>query len=76
VQAQAVLFAVDDEDDRPIPGAIALARDGETVDIGGMHLRAGAFSYPAIEFMAVPSLAAVVLGTLVLVTGFLLQKHT
>jgi hypothetical protein len=73
-QAQAVLFAVDDEDDRPLPGAIAFARDGETVDIGGLHLRAGAFSYPAIEFMAVPSLVAVVLGALAVVAGFLLKN--
>ncbi len=74
VPAQAVLFAVDDEDDRPLPGAIALARDGETVDVGGLHLRAGAFSYPAIEFMAVPSLVAVVLGALAVVAGFLLRS--
>jgi hypothetical protein len=74
VQAQAVLFAVDDEDDRPLPGAIALARDGETVDVGGLHLRAGAFSYPAIELMAVPSLVAVVLGALAIVAGFLLKN--
>lgn len=75
VQAQAVLFAVDDEDDRPLPGAIALARDGETVDIGGIHLRAGAFSYPAIEFVAVPSLVTVVLGALAIVGGFLLKNE-
>jgi hypothetical protein len=74
-QAQAVLFAVDDEDDRPLPGAIALARDGETVDIGGLHLRAAAFSYPAIEFVAVPSLVAVVLGALAIAGGFLLKKE-
>jgi hypothetical protein len=75
VQARAVLFAVDDEDDRPLPGAIALARDGETVDVGGLHLRAGAFSYPAIEFVAVPSLVAVVLGALAIAGGFLLKNE-
>jgi hypothetical protein len=75
VQAQAVLFAVDDEDDRPLPGAIALARDGETVDVGGLHLRAGAFRYPAIEFVAVPSLVAVVLGALAIVGGFFLKSE-
>jgi hypothetical protein len=73
-QSQAVLFAVDDEDDRPLPGAIAFAREGETVAVGGLHLRAGAFSYPAIEFVAVPSLVAVVLGALAIVAGFLLKN--
>jgi hypothetical protein len=71
VQGQAVLFAVDDEDDRPITGAIAFARNGETADIGGLHLRAESFTYPAIELMAVPSTSAVVLAALALGAGFL-----
>jgi hypothetical protein len=71
-QAQAVLFAVDDEYDRPLPGAIAFARDGETVDIGGLHLRAGTLRYPAIELMAVPSLSAVILAAVALGAGILI----
>jgi hypothetical protein len=52
-QTAEVLFAVDDEDDRPIPNAIAMAQDGDTVDVGGLRLRAALFSYPAIEYIAV-----------------------
>jgi hypothetical protein len=74
VQAQAVLFAVDDEDDRPLPNAIGLARDGETVELGGLRLRAGLFTYPAIEYVAVPSLIAVVIGALAIAGGFLLKS--
>jgi hypothetical protein len=74
VQAPAVLFAVDDEDDRPLPGAIGLARDGQTVALGGLRLRAELLSYPAIEFVAVPSLVAVVLGALAVAGGFLLKS--
>jgi hypothetical protein len=70
VPAQAVLFAVDDQDDRPLPGAIVLAHDGETVEAGGLRLRPAIFTYPAVEFVAVPSLLAVVVGALALVAGF------
>ena len=73
-QGQAVLFAVDDEDDRPLPNAIALAKDGEVVRLDGLRLRADLFSYPAIEFVAVPSLVAVALGALVVAGGFLLKS--
>jgi hypothetical protein len=71
----AVLFAVDDQDDRPLPGAIVLARDGETIDAGGLRLRAGLLSYPAVELMAVPSLAAVILAAIAMVAGFLLAPR-
>lgn len=74
IQAAAVLFAVDDEDDRPLPGAIGLARDGETVALGGLRLRAELMSYPAVEFVAVPSLLAVVLSALAVAGGFLLKS--
>jgi hypothetical protein len=67
-----VLFAVDDEDDRPIPGAIAFAHNGETVDIAGLHLRAETFRFPAIEVIAVPSPSAVILAALALGAGFLI----
>lgn len=72
VAGEAILFAVDDEDDRPIPGAIAFVHDGETAAIGGLQLRAQTLRYPAIELMAVPSPAAVILAALALVAGFLI----
>ena len=71
-QGQAVLFAVDDEDDRPIPGAIAFAHNGETVDIAGLRLRSEVFRFPAIEVIAVPSPSAVILAALALGAGFLI----
>jgi hypothetical protein len=67
----AVLFAVDDDEERPLAHAIALARDGQTLRLGGLLLRASVISYPAVEIMAVPSLAAAVVGILVLSAGFI-----
>jgi hypothetical protein len=58
----AVLFAVDDQDDRPLPGAIALAEDGQSIRLGGLLLRPDVLEYPAVEMVAAPSLAAVVIG--------------
>jgi hypothetical protein len=75
ILSAAVLFAVDDQDDRPLPGAIVLARDGETVAAGGLRLRAGLLSYPAVELMAAPSLVAVILAAISIVAGFLLAPR-
>lgn len=66
--AAAVLFAVDDENDRPIPSAIHLARSGETVEVGGVRLRAQIVTYPAVEVIAAPSLPATI-AACVLVAG-------
>lgn len=71
----AVLFAVDDENDRPLPNAIVAARSGTTVGVGGLLLHTIVFSYPAVEIVAVPSLAAVVIGALFLLAG-LVAKGT
>lgn len=64
-----VLFAVDDEADRPIPGAIAVARDGSAVDLAGLRLRPTLTSYPALAYHAVPMPAIVGLGILVVLMG-------
>ena len=69
----AVLFAVDDENDRPLRNAIAAVRTGANVGVGGLLLRAVVFSYPAVDVVAVPSLAAAVAGAL-LVFGGLIAK--
>ncbi len=66
--APAVLFAVDDQADRPLPHAIRLARSGETIQAGGVRLRGVIATYPAVDVIAAPSLPAVIAG-LVLVVG-------
>ncbi len=73
--APAVLFAVDDDDDRPLPRAIALCPDGRSVSVGGLSLHATVLQYPAMEVLAVPSLVAVALGTLLVFGGLLATKR-
>lgn len=65
----AVLFAVDDDADRPLPHAIALCPDGQSVTVGGLSLRAAVLVYPAIEVVAIPSLVVVGIGTLLVFAG-------
>ena len=65
----AVLFALDDDTDRPLPHAIALCPDGQSVTVGGLSLQAAVLAYPAIEVVAVPSFVAVGFGTLLVLGG-------
>jgi hypothetical protein len=65
----AVLFAVDDERDRPLPHAIALSAGGRAVRVGGLWLRATVAGYPAVEVVATPNVAAVAIGTLLVLGG-------
>jgi hypothetical protein len=65
----AVLFAVDDENDRPIAGAIALDPDGQTVAVGSLRLHATVLTYPAVDVIAVPALAPVAIGALLVLGG-------
>lgn len=71
----AVLFAVDDDSDRPLPHAIALCPDGQSVVIGGLSLHAAVLQYPALEIVPVPSLVALVLGTLLVLGGFITVRR-
>lgn len=64
----AVLFAVDDENDRPLPQAIALAT-GAAVRVGGLLLRATVTTYPTVEIVAAPALFVVALGALLVLAG-------
>jgi hypothetical protein len=64
----AVLFAVDDQNDRPLANAIRLARSGQDIVDGGLRLRAQIVTYPAVEVIAVPSLPATI-AALALVAG-------
>lgn len=69
IEIPAVLFAVDDDNDRPLPHAIALAPDGQTANVGGLTLRAVVLGYPAVEVVAVPQLTAAVAGSLLVIAG-------
>jgi hypothetical protein len=66
----AVLFAVDDGSGRQLPGGIVLARDGESVSVGGVQLRADVMLYPAVTAASVPSLPATIIGVLLIAGGF------
>lgn len=70
----AVLFAVDDEDDRPLPHAIAVAISGQTVPVESLLLRPIVLQYPSVEAIAVPSLPAVALGTFLLLGGLIARS--
>ncbi len=67
--AASVLFAVDDDDGRLVPGGIGFAPAGESVDLGGLRLRATLGTYPALAISAVPLTPALLLGCALLVAG-------
>lgn len=67
----AVLFAVDDENDRPLPHGIVLGPDGQTVRAGGLTLRATLQSYPAVTVSFTPNVVAVGAGALSFLAGLL-----
>jgi len=68
--APSVLFAVDDDDGRLVPGGIGFAPSGRSVALGGLRLRATLGTYPAIAVSAVPLPPALWLGTLLALGGF------
>ncbi|HYL26953.1 MAG TPA: hypothetical protein VEW74_03900, partial [Candidatus Nitrosotalea sp.] len=67
--APAVLFAVDDEHERPVPHSIALSAAGRPVQAGDLRLRGVVGSYPGVEVVAAPNIFAVVLGWLLVLGG-------
>jgi hypothetical protein len=73
----AVLFAVDDENDRPLPHAIVLSAGGAAVRAGGLLLRADVTRYPEIEVIWAPNIAVVAVGTLLVLAGLvaLMPRH-
>jgi hypothetical protein len=68
--APAVLFAVDDEHERPVPHSIALSAAGAPVTAGDLRLRGIVGSYPGVEVVAAPNIFAVVVGWLLVLGGF------
>ena len=67
--APAVLFAIDDENDRPLPHAIGFAASGRSIRIAGLELRAVIAGFPAIEVVSAPNVAATILGALLAVAA-------
>lgn len=65
----AVLFAVDDEKERPVPHAIALSTGGRAARAGGLTLRGSVQTYPAVEVVAAPNLLATIAGALLVIGG-------
>jgi hypothetical protein len=65
----AVLFAVDDENDRPLPHAIALSAGGQTVSTGGLLLRGTVATYPSVEVVSAPNSVVTAMGTLLALAG-------
>lgn len=67
----AVLFAVDDEKERPLQNAIGLSTGGHPVMLAGLSLRAVVAEYPAVEVVAAPNVAAAIVGALFVAGGLL-----
>jgi hypothetical protein len=65
----AVLFAVDDENDRLLPHGIVLSDGGSAVRAGGLLLRATVATYPAVEVVSAPNLIASGIGMLLVLAG-------
>ena len=65
----AVLFAVADRGDRPVPGGIGIVASGSQRKIGGLILGAQAGSYPAVTVASAPYLPALIAGLLVIFAG-------
>jgi hypothetical protein len=62
VSGPAVLFAVDDDNGRLVPGGIGFAAAGHEVLLGGLRLRATLGTYPALVISAVPLPLAIGIG--------------
>lgn len=65
----AVLFAVDDENDRPLRNGIGLSPGGRPVRVAGLILRGSVADYPAVDVVAVPNIFATAFGALLVFGG-------
>ncbi len=66
---EALLFAVDDDAGKLIPGGIGFAANGQGVDLGGVRLRPTLGTYPALVISAVPYPPALWLGAVLFLGG-------
>lgn len=64
-----VLFAVEDDAGRAMPGGIAFGEDGREVTLGGVRLKATLGTYPELVISAVPAPLALWLGGLAIAGG-------
>ena len=67
--AVSVLFAVDDDAGRLLPGGIGFARSGQEVGLADVRLRPTLGTYPTLQICAVPYPPALWLGGLLFVAG-------
>ena len=74
-EGAAVLFAVDDESDRPLPHGVDAVRSGATIGIDGLLLRPFVFEFPAVEIVAIPPLPAVVASGVLVLGGLFLAAR-
>lgn len=65
----AILFAVADRGDRPVPGGIGIVASGSQRKIGGLILGAQAGNYPAVAVASAPYLPALIAGLLITIAG-------
>jgi hypothetical protein len=65
----AVLFAVDDENQRPVAHAIALSAGGRAVRADGLLLLGNVIAYPAVAVAAIPNLVATAFGAVLAFGG-------
>jgi hypothetical protein len=65
----AILFAIADRGDHPVPGGIGIVASGSQRKIGGLILGAQAGSYPAVVVASGPYLPALIAGLLLLLAG-------
>ena len=65
----AMLFAVDDDRGRPLPGGIGFGASGRDVRLGGLAIRATLGTYPALLVSSVPSPLATGAGLAIALGG-------
>lgn len=65
----AVLFALADRADRPVPGGIGIVPSGSVKKIDGLRLGARVGEYPAVNVASAPYLPVLIVGALVLLGG-------
>lgn len=65
----AVLFAVDEDGGRLLPGGIAFAQSGQQIELAGIRLRPTLGTYPALVISAVPHPLTLWVGGVLFVAG-------
>lgn len=64
-----VLFAIEDERGKMVPGALKFAPSGQTVRVASLQLRARLVDYPAVMIAAIPYLPLLLAGLLLCIAG-------